>query len=113
MLPNIGVGTLLPLTNPFAELVTYFGYVMPRVRALSGRVWIAVAAAAFMLAAQHMAFPLIFDWRFLLWRVLMFIPFAVWLGLCMIWRPRLLPFLLIGHALLDATLILYLFPLAT
>jgi hypothetical protein len=104
---------LLPVTQAFAEGPTYFAYAMPRIKALTGRAWMAIAAAAFMLAAQHMAFPLVFDGRFLIWRLTMFIPFAAWTGLIMYWRPRLLPFLMVVHALLDATLFLYLFPLAT
>jgi hypothetical protein len=104
---------LLPITQAFAEGPTYFVYVMPRIRALTGRAWIAITASSFMLAAQHMSFPLVFDGKFLLWRLTMFIPFAFWTGLIMHWRPRLLPFLMVVHALLDVTLFLYLFPLAT
>jgi hypothetical protein len=109
----IAFAVLLPVTQAFAELPTYYAYAMPRLRVLTGRGWIALAVPAFMLAAQHMAFPLVLDGRFLIWRLTMFIPFAAWIGLIMYWRPRLLPFLMAGHALIDATLFLYLFPLAT
>ena len=92
---------IFPLTVGLVELPTYFGYCMPRLQALSGKWWIALLLAGFFLAAQHMALPLIFDWRFLLWRLVMFLPFALFVGGVLLWKPRLLPWCMIGHALAD------------
>ncbi len=92
---------LFPLTIGLAELSTYFGYVMPRLEALTGRPWLAVALPALLLAAQHMALPLIFDGVFVAWRLLMFLPLAVYMGLILHWRPRLMPYLMVCHALID------------
>ncbi len=100
------------LTIPFAELPTYFSYIMPRLAALTGKGWLALVVAAFMLSAQHIAFPLIFDARFILWRLLMFLPFALWIGFALYKRPRLLPYLMVGHALIDSTLLFMLLPAA-
>ncbi len=100
------------LTIPFAELPTYFSYVMPRLAALTGKGWVALVVSAFMLSAQHIAFPLIFDVRFILWRLLMFLPFALWIGFALYKRPRLLPYLMVGHALIDSTLLFMLLPAA-
>jgi hypothetical protein len=86
-----------PLTIALAELPTYFGYVMPRL----GRGWGAVVACAFFLGLQHATLPLLFDWRFILWRASMFLPFALLLGIVLRWRPRLLPYLVVVHGLLD------------
>lgn len=55
---------LWPLTQSFAELPFYFGYLMPRLERQSGR-WTAVLASAFWLGAQHAALPLIFNGRLL------------------------------------------------
>ncbi len=107
-----GLMLLFVLTIPFAELPTYFSYVMPRLAALTGKGWAALLVAAFMLSAQHMAFPLIFDVRFILWRLLMFLPFALWIGFALYKRPRLLPYLMVGHALIDSTLLFMLLPAA-
>jgi hypothetical protein len=107
-----GLMLLLVVTQPFAELPTYFSYVMPRLAALTGKGWAAVIVAAFMLGAQHVAFPLIFDVRFILWRLLMFLPLALWIGFALYKRPRLLPYLMVGHALLDFTLLFMLLPAA-
>lgn len=92
---------LFPLTQGLAELPTYFGYVMPRLASRWSSPWWAVAVAAFWLGAQHMTIPFIADWRFLLWRLGMFIPFAVLLGVTIRWRPRLLPYLMVIHVLID------------
>ena len=48
--------------------------------------------------------PLLFDWRFVAWRALMFLPFALWMGFVIHRRPTTLPYLVIGHALLDLSL---------
>jgi hypothetical protein len=103
---------LFPVTIALTEIPTYYSYAMPRLNAITGRGWAMVLLAGFMHAAQHMTLPLIFDWRFLLWRLLMFLPFALFLAAVMKWRPRLLPYLMVGHGLLDAQLVLMLLPVA-
>jgi hypothetical protein len=83
-----------------AEIPTYFGYVMPRLEKRVGSM-LAVSLSALALAAQHVTLPLVFDMRFVLWRLLMFLPFAFLLAIALRWRPRLLPFLVIFHGLID------------
>jgi hypothetical protein len=102
-LPSWGLwlGLLFPLTIGFAELPTYFGYVMPRLERQLGSGWAAWAIASLGLSIQHAALPLIPDGRYLLWRATMYLPFALYIGLVIKWRPRLIPFLLIGHGLID------------
>jgi hypothetical protein len=93
-------------------LPTYLGYAMPRLTVQTRSRWWGFILPVFMLSAQHVALPLIFDGRFLLWRFLIFLPFAVWVGLIIRWRPRLLPYMMVIHALMDATLFMYLLPIA-
>lgn len=102
----IVVSFLLPLTIAFSELPTYFGYVMPRLEAQLKNGWVAWILASFFLAAQHMFFPFVLNGGFLLWRLGMFIPFAFFTGLVLKFRPTLLPYFVIVHALLDASLVL-------
>ena len=102
---------LFPLTIAFAELPTYFGYAMPRIEKQIGNGWLAWALASFFLAFQHTTLPLIFDGRFIVWRLGMFIPLAFTLGLSLKLRPRLFPYLMIMHALLDFTTVLMIFML--
>ncbi len=96
---------LFPITNGLTELTLYFGYVMPRLRKLWNNTWLAIIVTSFFLAAQHMTLPLIFDSRYLTWRLVMFMPFALFVGIVLAWRPRLLPYMLLVHALMDLSLV--------
>lgn len=98
--------SLAAFTIPHAltELPTYFGYVMPRLEALSGKRWLALGLPVLMLGLQHLAAPLVFDIRFILWRSLMFLPFALGVGLFLRWKPGLLPLMIVIHALMDLQL---------
>ena len=97
---------LFPLTIWFAELPTYFGYVMPRLEAQLKNGWLAWLIASFFLAAQHMFLPFILNSGYLLWRFGMFLPFALFTGLVLKFRPSLLPYFVIVHALMDVTTVL-------
>jgi len=92
---------LFPLTQGLAELASYFGYSMPRLKSQGVRPWLAVSLPALVLGLQHIAVPLLFDPRFILWRALMFLPFAFFVGIVLHWRPRLLPYMAIVHVLMD------------
>ncbi len=92
---------LFPVTQGLAELAIYFLYIEPRLEEQIGMKWLAVSLSALALSVQHVAIPLVFDGRFITWRILMFIPFAFLLGFVLRWRPRLLPYLAIMHGLLD------------
>ncbi len=106
-LPVAGAVLILlvfPIAQGAAELPTYFGYVMPRLRARYGWGIGALVVSAAMLSTQHIFLPLLFDWRFLVWRALMFVPFALWIGFVIHRRPTTLPYLAVAHGLLDASL---------
>jgi hypothetical protein len=106
-LPQWAIATslLFPLTIIFTELPIYFAYVMPRIEALTGRTWLAVLLPAIFLAAQHIALPLIFNPSFILWRFGMFLPFALFTGIVLRWRPRLLPYFMVIHGLMDLQIV--------
>jgi hypothetical protein len=100
-----------PLTQGLAELAVYFMYVMPRLKELTGRPWLAYVLASFFLGLQHIAIPMHFDWRYIAWRGLMYMPFAFLVGAALKWRPRLFPYFAIVHALIDlAAIAVYLIP---
>ena len=92
---------LFPLTIAFAELPTYFGYVMPRLAAQLKNGWLAWLIASLFLAAQHIFLPLLLNGGFMAWRLLMYLPFALFAGLMIKLRPTLLPYYMIVHALID------------
>jgi hypothetical protein len=105
-IPNwaLAVGLLFPLTIGFAELPTYFGYAMPRLFCKGEsqtRPYLAYLVAALFLSAQHCFLPFIADWGFILWRGLMYLPFALYVGLMVKLRPTLLPYFAVIHALMD------------
>lgn len=89
------------LGQGLTELPTYFGYVAPRLHAQGMRRWMAVSLPALMLALQHIAVPLLFDARFMAWRAFMFLPFAFLVGALLTWRPRLMPYVVVVHLLMD------------
>jgi hypothetical protein len=101
------VGLLFPLTVGLAELPTYFGYVMPRLfgRKSPALGWLAYLVAALFLGLQHAFLPFIPDWGFILWRALMYLPFALYAGLMLKLRPALLPYFAIVHTLMDISAI--------
>ncbi len=90
-----------PLAVGLSELPTYFGYVLPRLRRLGlAGAW-AVILSGSVLSLQHVTLPLAFDPAFLVWRAFMFLPFGLFLAALLAWRPRLLPYLVVVHVLLD------------
>ena len=97
---------LFPLTIGFAEMPTYFAYCMPRLATQLKNGWLAMLIASLFLAAQHMFLPLILDGGFIVWRFLMYLPFALYAGLLLKLRPTLLPYVMITHALADISAVL-------
>ena len=99
------IALLFPLTIGLAELPTYFGYVMPRLfenqQSQPALGWFAWLVAALFLGLQHCFLPFIPDWGFILWRGLMYLPFAMYAGLMLKLRPSLMPYFAIVHALMD------------
>jgi len=98
-----------PLAQGLTEVPTYFGYVMPRFEMQGMKKWSAISLPALMLGLQHIAMPFLFDTRFIAWRALMFIPFAFLIGIAFHWRPRLLPYFVVVHILMNmATITVFL-----
>jgi hypothetical protein len=95
-----------------AELATYFLYVTPRLELQGMARWQAVVVVSLMLALQHIGVPFLLDARYLVWRGLMFIPFAFMAGILLRWRPSLLPYFAIIHVLMDVAFAAMLLPLA-
>jgi len=102
---------LFPLSQGMVEIPTYMMYVMPRIEKGGLPRWAAILLPTLFLAAQHIAIPLVFNGRFILWRFLMFLPFALLVALVIKWRPRLLPYIAIIHVLMDISTGLMLLPL--
>ena len=87
-------------------------FVMPRLEKGGLSRWASILLPTLFLAAQHIGIPLIFNINFILWRFLMFLPFALLVALVIKWRPRLLPYIAIIHVLMDVSTAVMLLPLA-
>lgn len=92
-----------PITIGFAELATYFGYIMPRLKKHLPSKWLVVLLPVFFLSIQHCTLPLVFDAKFILFRGLTYLPFALLLGIVLYKRPSLLPHFAILHVALDGS----------
>jgi hypothetical protein len=82
------------------EEATYQAYVLPRLRALTGRVWIAFVIVGFLWAFQHALLPFIPDARYILFRTLAFTP-GVLAFMAIYWRTRRLAPLIVAHWPMD------------
>jgi hypothetical protein len=82
------------------EEMTYQGYVLPRLEALTGRTWIAVAITGFWFVAQHFMIPFVPDWHYVVYRSAMFLPFVTAWMLVYLRIRRLAPFI-IAHWPMD------------
>lgn len=94
-----------PLMQGLTEVGTYFGTIMPRLKAQGVRPWLAIGIPAVMLSLQHVFAPLLFDVRFIAWRGLMFLPFALMTGVAFSLRPRLLPYFAVIHTLMNVSFV--------
>ncbi len=92
---------LFPITIALAELPVYYRWALPRLVAAGRSGGQALFIAALWHAAQHITLPLVFDVRFMLWRFGMFLPFALLVGAVIQRRPRLLPYLMVVHGIID------------
>jgi hypothetical protein len=91
---------VFPISNGLVETPTYMGYALPRLRATSGKLWLAIIVTGLALAFQHVALPLVFDVPYMLWRFVGFIPLAIALGYIFSRTKRLFPIAL-AHYVMD------------
>lgn len=87
------------ISSPTEE-ATYQGYALPRLRALTGRTWIAMMIVGFWWAAQHAVLPFVPDSKYLIFRLLAFIP-GVFVCMLVYLRTRRLGPLIVAHWSMD------------
>jgi len=90
-----------PISIAFAELATYFGYIMPRLRVHFRSKFLVVLLPVIFLSLQHCTLPFIPDINFIMYRALVFLPFATLIGVSLFFRPSLFIYFAILHGLLD------------
>ena len=82
------------------EEMTYQGYALPRIEALSHHRWIAVTIVSFWWALQHVFLPFILDWKYVVWRFVAFLPSMIVMTLLYLKVRRLPPFF-VAHWAMD------------
>jgi hypothetical protein len=92
---------IFPIMQGLVEIPTYMLYSLPRLESQGLRPWLAVGLVSFFLSAQHIFAPFLPDGRFITYRLVMFLPFAVLIALVMRARPRLMPYVTVIHTLMD------------
>jgi hypothetical protein len=83
----------------FTEELTYQGYALPRLQAVTGRTWLAVTLVTLGWALQHSFLPWI-NVRHALYMLITFIPLSLAMQLIYLRIRRLTP-LIVGHWLMD------------
>lgn len=91
---------VFPVIWGLMEQCTYQGYSLPRLDRSLKNTALAVAIVAFGWGIQHIALPLTFDARFMLYRFLSFLPLAVVMTLVYLRTRRLIP-LIVAHWAVD------------
>ncbi len=87
---------ILPLTVPFAEDGLYLGCGVNHIK----NKYLAVFIPAFFYALQHSFIPTLFDFRFIIYRFLSFLPLTV--ILCWYYQKKKNPLpIMIGHAIIE------------
>lgn len=90
-----------PLTIAFAELATYFAFIMPRLKRQVKSKWLAVLLPVLFLSIQHCTLPFIPNINFIVYRMLVFLPFALLIGISIHFRPSLFPYFAVLHGIMD------------
>jgi uncharacterized protein len=91
---------VFPFLNGVTEQMTYSAYSLPRLEVLTGKAFLAVAIVAFWFTLQHSALGLHFDWRFILYRFISYLPLCIIVPVIYL-RLRRLTSLIVCHWCLD------------
>ncbi|MCG8273988.1 CPBP family glutamic-type intramembrane protease [Aquamicrobium sp. NLF2-7] len=94
-----------PLIWGFTEQMTYNGYLLPRLKVLSGKTTVAIVTVAFFWSVQHAFMPLTLDAEFMLHRSVSSIPNSLFMIFVYLRLRRLLP-LAVAHWLMDGASVL-------
>jgi len=90
---------ILPLTIVFAEMPLYFGYSFNRIKDKKN-IFFAIGYVVFFYALQHCFIPLLFNWNYIFFRFLSFLPLMTVLSILYYKKRNLMP-LMVGHGILD------------
>ncbi len=92
---------ILPLTTTLAEDGLYLGYSINRIN----NKWLAIFLPAFFYAFQHSFIPLLFDYQYIAYRFLSFLPLTILFCFWYYKKKDLKP-IMIGHFLLNTATVI-------
>ena len=101
--------TIFPILQGLVEIPFYFSFIMPRIKNLSSNKWLYIGLPVIFLSFQHAFMPLKFDLTYMVYRSLMFFPFAIFIGVLLNRKKEILPYLVILHILMNASLFMMYF----
>lgn len=88
---------VLPVSTAFAEDGLYLGCGVNQIQ----NKWLAVVIPAFFFALQHSFIPTLFNWKYMIYRFISFLPLTV--ILCWYYHKKRDPVpIMVGHAVIDA-----------
>jgi len=91
---------LWPPVWSVTEELTYNGYIAPRLDTMFKHRWLTVTFIGFFWALQHSFLPLILDWKYIIWRFIVFVPCVLALNLIYLKTRKLQPIIL-AHYIMD------------
>lgn len=91
--------TIWWLVWSFTEQLTYQGYCLPRLEVLFGRRWVAILLVGMAWALQHSVLPFVPDLRYLIWRLVGFLPLVILFPILYLRERRLLPFIIAQYGM--------------
>jgi len=100
---------VFPLFQGLVELPFYFSFIMPRLKNIYTSKWIYIGLPVFFLSIQHAFMPLRVDFLYMVYRSLMFLPFALFIGIMIHKKQGLMPYFVILHILMNASLFMMYF----
>lgn len=96
---------IFPITIVFAEMPLYYGYSLKKINEYTKKPKFAIIYVVFFYSLQHSFIPLLFDFKYMIYRFLSFLPLALFLAIIYI-KKNHLKTMMIGHGIMDFSTIL-------
>jgi len=87
---------VLPITTTLAEDGLYLGYALNRIN----KKWTAILLPSFFYALQHSFIPFLLDWRYMVYRLLSFLPLTIIYAIWYRKKQNPLP-IMVGHFIIN------------
>lgn len=103
-----GFAVLYISSGTFAVYPLFLGFAVPRLATVSGLRNASVFLGMLWLGAQYISLPFVADWRYLVWRLVLFMPLAWVFSATVLKRPGSLRYLMIAYVVIHVVLLIVL-----